>query len=51
MPHLYTVTAGLYEKDKILLDGLRKVRNDQKIHYNFIEQEKVLSELSHLHAE
>jgi membrane fusion protein (multidrug efflux system) len=51
MPHLYEVIAGLTEKDKILLEGLRKVKNKQKIKYDFVKQEKVFSDLMHLHAE
>lgn len=51
MSHLYVITKGLNENDKILLEGLRKVKNDQKITYNFINQNKVLSELKQLHAE
>ena len=31
MPHLYAVTDGLKENDKILVEGLRKVKNNDKI--------------------
>lgn len=51
MPHLYVVTAGLSAKDKILLEGLRKVKNNQEIHYDFINPQQALSELNLLHAE
>ena len=51
MPHLYVVTDGLNAKDKILLEGLRKVKNNQQIHYDFIDPQQALSELIHLHAE
>lgn len=51
MPHLYVITEGLKESDKILLEGLRKVKNNDKIEYEFEEQNKVISELKHLHAE
>lgn len=51
IPHLYFVTDGLNEGDKILLDGLRKVKNNQKITYDFVNQEKVWAELTQLHAE
>ena len=31
MPHLYVVGSGLSERDKILIDGLRKVRDGNEI--------------------
>jgi len=49
--HLYLVTAGLSSTDKILLEGLRKVKNNQKIQYDFVSFQKVVSELNQLHAE
>jgi membrane fusion protein (multidrug efflux system) len=49
--HLYAVTSGLSATDKILIDGLRKVKNNQKITYDLINAERVLSELNELHAE
>jgi len=51
MPHLYAVVGGLNEKDKILVEGLRKVKNNQKIKYDFISQQQIISELHQLHAE
>ena len=51
MPHLYIITAGLTAKDKILLEGLGKVRDNQKIESEFVPFAKALSELNHLHAE
>jgi len=51
MPHLYIVTEGLTVKDKILLEGLRKVKNNEQIHYDFVNPQQVLSEIDHLHAE
>lgn len=50
MPHLYVVTDGLEETDKILLEGLRKARNGQAIHYRFQEPAEVINHLS-LYAE
>jgi len=50
MPHLYAVSKGLKEDDKILLDGLRKVNNGDKIHFTFRDPASVLSELE-LYAE
>jgi membrane fusion protein (multidrug efflux system) len=51
MPHLYVVTEGLQESDKILVEGLRKVKNNQKIDYAFHKQEAILADLRALHAE
>lgn len=51
LPHLYVITKGLKEGDKILLEGLRKVKNNQKINYEFINMNKALTELNDLFAE
>lgn len=51
MPHLYVVSSGLQAGDRILLEGLRKVRNNERISYAFVEPGKVISELHELHAE
>lgn len=51
MPHLYVVASGLGPNDKILAEGLGKVKNNEKIKYDFVRFEKELSELNHLHAE
>jgi membrane fusion protein (multidrug efflux system) len=51
IPHLYVITEGLREDDKILVEGLRKVKNDQKINYDFHKQEVIIAHLTGLHAE
>ncbi len=51
MPHIYTVTSGLETTDKILIDGLRKVQNNDKIKTEFVDPHKVILELNQLHAE
>jgi membrane fusion protein (multidrug efflux system) len=51
IPHLYAVTSGLAITDKILLEGLRKVKNNQKITYDLLAPQKVLTSLHQLHAE
>lgn len=51
LPHLYVVTEGLQASDKILVDGLRKVKNNDKIQYEFVAPDKVLAELNEMHAE
>jgi membrane fusion protein (multidrug efflux system) len=51
LPHLYVVASGLNPKDKILAEGLGKVKNNEKIKYEFVPFEKELIELNKLHAE
>lgn len=51
MSHLYVVADGLKATDKILLEGLGKVKNNEKIDYEFVPFEKVISDLNKLHAE
>lgn len=51
LPHLYSVSKGLTGNEKILVEGLRKVKNGQKIKYEFTRQEVILSELDQLQAE
>ncbi len=51
MPHIYVVTAGLNPNDKILLEGLGKVKNNEKIEAEFVPVEKAFSDLNNLHAE
>lgn len=45
MPDLYVVESGLSEKDNILLEGVQKVKEDDKIKTKFIAPKKVLSSL------
>jgi len=49
-PHVYAIKSGLKESDKILLDGLRLVRDKDKIEYDFIRPKAALSQLD-LYAE
>ncbi|MCS5489279.1 efflux RND transporter periplasmic adaptor subunit [Algoriphagus limi] len=48
--HVYLVSAGLTPQDKFLLEGLRKVQNGGKIHFELIKPKEVFEGL-HLHAE
>ncbi|CAA7386649.1 MULTISPECIES: efflux RND transporter periplasmic adaptor subunit [Chryseobacterium] len=50
LPHIYVVASGLTKGDKILLDGLRMVKENQKINARFQSPEKVMSNLD-LYAE
>ncbi|MCB0477974.1 MAG: efflux RND transporter periplasmic adaptor subunit [Crocinitomicaceae bacterium] len=42
---LFIISGGLKETDKILLEGIRKVRNDDKIEFEFEDPSKVLARL------
>lgn len=46
LPHIYAISDGLEEGDKILLEGLRLVKEGDKIQYQFEEPEKVLGHLN-----
>lgn len=50
LSHLYQVDKGLEIGDKILLDGIRKVHNNDTISYDFKDPKYVITHLS-LHAE
>jgi membrane fusion protein (multidrug efflux system) len=50
LPHIFVVKSGLSEGDKILLEGLRQVRENEKIEYKFAKPDSVISHLS-LYAE
>ncbi|WP_397334301.1 efflux RND transporter periplasmic adaptor subunit [Paenimyroides marinum] len=50
IPHIYVIASGLKKEDKILLDGLRLVKENDKISYKFITPEKAMSSLE-LYAE
>lgn len=47
---LYVIKDGINENDKILLEGLRIVKEDQKISYDYEDPNKVINNLK-LHAE
>lgn len=49
--HLYVVTDGLSSTDKILLEGLTKVKNNQEIQYDFVPFEQLVSEINQLYAQ
>jgi membrane fusion protein (multidrug efflux system) len=50
MPHIFVVQSGLKKEDRILLEGLRQVRENEKIQPKFQQPTDVLSHLS-LYAE
>ena len=45
LPDLYVVSSGLSAKDKVLLEGVQKVKDDEKIKYAFESPEVVISQL------
>lgn len=46
LPDLYIVESGLTGNEKILLEGIRKVQNGDKIHFDYQEPRHVLSSLT-----
>lgn len=51
LPHIYEVTGGLSDGDKVLVEGLRKVKDQQVISSVFTRQETIWKDLNSLHAE
>lgn len=51
IPHYYIVTSGLTANDKILLEGLGKVKNNDRIETEFVSFDQVDYEITHVHAE
>ncbi|MVM30495.1 efflux RND transporter periplasmic adaptor subunit [Spirosoma sp. HMF4905] len=50
MPHIFAVRSGLSKDDKILLEGLRQVKENEKIQYKFVQPASVIANLG-LYAE
>ncbi|HZY80058.1 MAG TPA: efflux RND transporter periplasmic adaptor subunit [Cyclobacteriaceae bacterium] len=50
LPHIFVVQSGLEPGDQILLEGLRQVRENQKIAYDVVRPDSVISHLD-LYAE
>jgi membrane fusion protein (multidrug efflux system) len=50
MPHVFVVEDGLEEHDKILLEGLRLVREKDEIAYDFVQPSEAIADLE-LYAE
>lgn len=51
VPHIYIVSAGLNPTDKILVEGIRKVKNGDVIRYEQQSFYSVIQALHHLKAE
>ncbi|MCB0756365.1 MAG: efflux RND transporter periplasmic adaptor subunit [Flavobacteriales bacterium] len=50
LEHLFVISDGISENDHILLEGLRKVKNEQEIKTKFLKPDSVLTHLE-LYAE
>ncbi|HEX8016368.1 MAG TPA: efflux RND transporter periplasmic adaptor subunit [Flavobacterium sp.] len=45
IPDLYVISSGITENDKILLEGVQKVKENDKINYGYIAPQKVINNL------
>jgi membrane fusion protein (multidrug efflux system) len=45
MPDLYVVASGISESDKILLEGVQKVKDDDKISFEYVSPKEIISHL------
>lgn len=45
IPDLYVVSSGITENDKILVEGVQKVKEDDKIKFTYIAPQKVMNNL------
>lgn len=51
LPHIYQISSGLEKEDRVLVEGLRKVKKGERIIPTMVPQSKVLEKLHNLHAE
>ena len=47
LPDIYVVSTGLGPGDQILLEGVQKVKDDQKLKVKFVKPEEVISKLKY----
>ncbi|MNR63208.1 hypothetical protein D3C85_1854420 [compost metagenome] len=45
MPDLYVISNGISEQDRILLEGVQKVKDDEKIRCEYLAPQEVMSHL------
>ena len=45
IPDLYVIESGITANDKILLEGVQKVKDDEKIKYDYVSPNKVINNL------
>lgn len=46
IPDLYVIRKGMKATDRIVVEGIRKVSDNEKLHYEYQKPEKVFSELN-----
>lgn len=51
LPHIYDVSSGILPGDKILVEGIRKVKNGDQIHFTQQTFRDIIHELQSLRAE
>lgn len=51
LPHIYVVASGVGPNEKILAEGIGKVKNNDHISYKFVSFDNQLMDLKKLHAE
>lgn len=51
LPHLYVIGAGLKAGEQILTDGLRKVKNGERIRYHIVPLQEIVADMQQLYAE
>ncbi|NDC76505.1 MAG: efflux RND transporter periplasmic adaptor subunit [Chitinophagia bacterium] len=51
MPHLYVVSSGIAPVDRIISEGLGKVKDGEKVEFEMVSFEKIMDKLKGLHAE
>ncbi len=51
IPHMYDISSGLTPKEHILVEGIRKVKNGDKIKFTELPFETIINQLEHLKAE
>nr|WP_309757897.1 efflux RND transporter periplasmic adaptor subunit [Flavobacterium sp.] len=45
IPDLFVIASGITENDKIVLEGVQKVKDDEKIKYNYVSPKEVITHL------
>lgn len=51
LPHIYVVASGIGPDEKILAEGIGKVKNNDQIRYKMVSFDQQLMDLNKLHAE
>ena len=51
LPHIYVVASGVGPNEKIVAEGIGKVKNNDHISYKFVSFDNQLMDLKKLHAE